>query len=400
MRHYFAEVFFVKTPGVTYFRQNVSEHTPVITSWPIPTQSINKKHPPNVYFKPHLGNLETLMPKVLEIIERSPRIAQISKCQNYTATFHTIQQDRSNYHQTILDQETRLLPNIYSYEQTPHVQSDQQTNNIAQANLQRRIDDKAQLFSLLWKNVHPHVLNLENNLLTYYFERNERIRLEIEKRIYHKRWTDHAMSQARSNSQRAYAQFLHESNYLSAITPTMHKKFREMYAMTLQHKTIRLLRHCRHLQPYVLYQHIIKSDSVKSYPLKFDAERATPQRLQIPFSTSNIQLTNCSSPNPTTPTLTRTLPKRINPNTQKSPLLQPNTKLNQTTYHKHNQTYMPLPWQWSKISDIRQDSFKTNLTISSIKRQLYTLLHIINNRYIATRRFLANLFHKRINCDT
>jgi len=340
------------------------------------------------------------MPKVLEIIERSPRIAQISQCQNDTATFHTIQQDRYNYHQTILAQETRLLPNIYSYEQTPYVLSDQQTNNIAQANLQRRIDDKAQLFTLLWKNVHPHVLNLENNLLTYYFQRNEQIRLEIEKRIYHKRWTDYAMSQARSNSQCAYAQLLHESNYLSAIIPTIHKKFREMYAMTLQHKAIRLLRHSRNLQPYVLYQHIIKSDSVKSYPLKFDAERATPQRLQIPFSTSNIQLTNCSSPNPTTPTLTRTLPKRINPNTQKSPLLQPNTKLNQTTYHKHNQTYMPLPWQWSKISDIRQDSFKTNLTISSIKRQLYTLLHIINNRYIATRRFLANLFHKRINCDT
>ena len=338
------------------------------------------------------------MPKVLEIIERSPRIEQISKCQNYT-TFHTIQQDHSNYHQTILDQETQLLPNIYSYEQTPHVQSDQQTNNIAQANLQRRIEDKAQLFSLLWKNVHPHVLNLENNLLTYYFQRNEQIRLEIEKRICHKRWTDYSTSQARSNSQRAYAQLLHESNYLSAIIPTIHKKFREMYAMTLQHKTIRLLRHCRHLQPYVLYQHIIKSDSVKSYPLKFDAERAT-QQLQIPFSTSNIQLTNRSSQNPTTPTLTRTLPKRINPSTQKSPLLQPNTTLNQTKYHNHNQTYMPLPWQCSNISDTRQDSFKTHFTISFIKRQFYTLLHIINNRYIATRRFLANLFHKRVNCDT
>ena len=173
-----------------------------------------------------------------------------------------------------------------------------------------------------------------------------------------------------------------------------------MYAMTLQHKAIRLLRHSRNLQPYVLYQHILKSDFIKSYPLKFDAERATPQRLQIPFSTSNIQPTNRGSPNPITPTLMRTLPKLINPSTQKSPLRQPNIKLNQNTHHIHNQTYMILPWQWSKTSDIRQNSFKTEFTISFIKRQLYTLLHIINNRYIATRCFLANLFHKRINCDT
>ena len=404
-RHYFAEGFYVKKTGEKYFRQHIREHTPAIASWLIPTQQINIKHPPNVYFKPHLGNLEMLLPKVLEIIERSPHIEQISQCQNYTEAFHTIQQERSNYHQTILDQETQLLPNIYSYEQTPHVQSDHQTNNIAQANLQRRIDDKAHLFSLLWKNVHPHILNLENNLLTYYFERNEQIRLEAEKRLYmtftyQRTWVDARISDARSNKRRAYAQLLHDSNYFSAIIPAIHQKFREMYAMTLQHKAIRLLRHSRHLQPYVLYQHIIKSDSVKSYPLKFDTERATPQRLQIPFSTTNIQPINHSSPNPITPTLMRTLPKLINSSTHKSPLSQPNTKLIKNTYHIHNQTYIILPWQWSKTSDKRQDSFKTEFTISFIKRQFYTLLHIINNKYIATRRFLTNLFHKRIKCDT
>jgi len=330
-RHYFAEGFYVKKPGVTYFRQNVREHTPVITSWPIPTEQINIKHPPIVYFKPHLGNLETLLPKVLTIIERSPHIAQISKCQNYTATFHTLQQDRSNYHQTISDQEKQLLPSIYSYEQPPHAQSDQRTNNIAQANLQRRVDDKAQLFTLIWKNVHPHILNLENNLLTYSFERNEKIRLEAEKRLYmtftyQRKWVDARISDARSNKQRAYAQLLHESNYLSAIIPAIHQRFREMYAMTLQHKAIRLLRHSRHLQPYVLYQHIIKSNFVKSYPLKFDAERATPQRLQISFPTPNIQIINHSSPTPITPILRQTLPELINPHTQKSPLSQQTTK--------------------------------------------------------------------------
>ena len=399
-RHYFAEGFYVKKTGVTYFRQNISEHTPVITSWPIPTQSINNKHPPNVYFKPHLGKLETLMPSILEIIERSPHITQISKCQNYTATFHTIQQDRSNYHQTILTQETQLLPNIYSYEQTPHVQSDQQTNNIAQANLQRRIDDKAQLFRLLWKNVHLHVLNLEYNLLTYYFQHNEEIRLEIEKRIYHQRWTDYATSQARSNVRRAYIQLFNEINHLSVIIPAIHKKFREMYAMTLQHKAIRLLRDSRKLQPYVLYQHIIKSDFIKSYPLKFDADRATLQRLQLPFSTSHIQSINRSSPNPITPTLILSPSKLVNTSTQIPPLRQTNTNLNQNTYHIQNQTYMVLPWKWPKTSHIRQDPFMKEFNISYLKRRLYTLLHSINNRYIATIRFLANLFHKRINCDT
>jgi len=340
------------------------------------------------------------MPKVLELIERSPRIAQISKCHNYTAAFHTIQQDRSNYHQTLLDQETQLLPNIYSYEQTPHVQSDQQTNNIAQANLQRRIDDKAQLFSLLWKNVHPQVLNLENNLLIYYFERNEKIRLDIEKRIYHKRWTDYAKSQARSNAQRAYAQLLHESNYLSAIIPTIHKKFREMYAMTLQHKAIRLLRDSRNLQPYVLYQHIIKSDSIESYPLKFDAERATPLRLQTPFLISYTQPTNRTSSNPAIPTLTQTLPKLVNPTTPQSPLNQQTARVNKHASYAHNQTYKIIPWQWYNMSYSRQDSFTTKFTTSFIKRHLYNLLHSLNNKYIATKRFLANLFHTRIQCDT
>jgi len=404
-RHYFAEGFFVKKTGVNYFQQNIREHTPAITSWPIPTQQINIKHPPNVYFQPHLGNLETILPKVLKIVERSPRIEQISKCQNYTETFHTIQQDRSNYHQTISDQETQLLPNIYSYEQTHYVRSDQQTNNIAQANLQRRIDDKAQLFSLLWKNVQPHIANLESNLLTYSFEHNEQIRLEAEKRLYmtftyQRTWVDARISEARLNKQRAYTQLLYESNYLSAIIPAIHQRFREMYAMTLQHKTIHLLRHSRHLQPYVLYQHIIKSDFVRSYPLKFDAKRATPQRPYIPFSTLNIQPINSSSPNPITPTLTRTPTQFIKSNTQKITLSKPKTKLNKSTHHIHNQTYMVLPWQWSNTSNIHQESFRTKFTISFINRQFYTLLHIINNKYIATRRFLVNLFHKRIKCDT
>jgi len=217
---------------------------------------------------------------------------------------------------------------------------------------------------------------------------------------YQRKWVDARISDARLNKQRAYAQLLHESNYLSAIIPAIHQRFREMYAMTLQHKAIHLLPHSRHLQPYVLYQHIIKSDFVKSYPLKFDTERAIPQRFQIPFSTLNIQPINHSSPNPITPILRRTLPKFINPSTQKSPLRQPETKLNTHTYHIHNQTYMILPWQWSNTSDIRQDFFRTEFTFSFIKRQFYKLLHIINNKYIATRRFLTNLFHKRIKCDT
>ena len=31
-RHYYAEGFYVKKPGVKYLRQNIDEHTPVITS--------------------------------------------------------------------------------------------------------------------------------------------------------------------------------------------------------------------------------------------------------------------------------------------------------------------------------------------------------------------------------
>ena len=407
MRHYFAEGFYVKKTGVTYFRQNISEHTPIITSWPIPTQSVNEKQPPTVYFKPQLGNLETIMPRVLEIVERSPRIAQILKCQNYMATFHTIRQDRSTFHQTILDQETQLLPTIYSYEQTPHVQRDQQTNNIKQANLQRRIDDTADLFRLLWRNVQPHLLNLQNNLLIYHFENNEETRLKIEKRIYHKKWIDYTTTKAHANAQRAhskaqraYAQLLYETNYISAIIPTIHTKFREMYAMTLHHKAIRLLRNSRHLKPYVLYQHIINSDSIESHPLKFDATRASPSRLPTPFLISSAKSTRHTFSSSPILTLPQDSSTRVKQTTSPLTETQQTARTNKHAEYKNNQTYNLVPWPWPNTPQSRPYLSALQITISIIKRQFYNLLHRLNNKYIVTKQFLANLFSKRIKCDT
>jgi len=156
-------------------RQKVIEHTPHITSWPIPANKINIKHPPNVYFAPHLGQLEMLLPKALHLIQRPPRIEPITQCTNYTQTFRTIRQERFNYHQTILNYETSLLPEIYSYDQPVYSQRDKKNNNVEQGNLQRRIDDKSQLFKLLWTNVHSHITNLQKNLLRHYFANNEKI---------------------------------------------------------------------------------------------------------------------------------------------------------------------------------------------------------------------------------
>lgn len=76
-KHYYAEGFYVKKTGIRYFRQNIREYTPVITSWPIPTQKINIKYPPHVYFKPHLGQVETLLSKALNLIRNPPHIAPI-----------------------------------------------------------------------------------------------------------------------------------------------------------------------------------------------------------------------------------------------------------------------------------------------------------------------------------
>jgi len=400
MRHYYAEGFYVKKPGVKYFRQNLTEHTPVVTSWPIPTQQINIKHPPNVYFKPHLGNLETIMPRVLQIVERSPHIAQISKCQNYMANFHTIQQDCSNYHQKMFDQNKPLLSNIYSYKQTVHAKSDKRTNNVAQANLQRRINDKAQLFRLLWNNVHPHVLKLEHNLLKYQFESSEETRLDIEKSIHHKIWTDYATWQALSKAQHAYAQLLYETNYLSTIIPKIHKNFREMYAMTLQYKTIRLLRNSQHLKPYVLYQHIINSDSIESYPLKYDAARSSSPRWPTHFTVSSTKATPQTSSSSPIITLPQDSSTRTKQTTSPVTEAHQTERTNTHAEYNQNQTYNLVPWPWPNTPHSRPYLPTLQFIISIIQSQFHNLLHRLNDKYIVTKQFLANLLSKHIKCDT
>jgi len=172
-----------------------------------------------------------------------------------------------------------------------------------------------------------------------------------------------------------------------------------MYAMTLQHKAIHLLRTSRLLQPYVLYQHIITYDSIKSYPLKYDTERATPQQLQTPSTTLNTKTINHSSHKPNTSTIAQILPKVITSKIQILPSRKAQQKLQKYTQHFFNQTYMSLPWQKSNTSNARYYSFKTKLTISFVKRQLYKLLHIINQKYVATKSFLENLFHAHTKCD-
>jgi len=399
MRHYHAEGFYVKKPGVKYFRQNIDEHTPVITSWPIPTQTINQKHPRNIYFKPHLGNLETIMPRVLQIVERSPHIAQISKCQNYTATFHTIQQERSNYHQNLYEQQIPLLSNIYSYKQTSLAKSNEQANNVAQANLQRRIDDKAQLSRLLGNNVQSHVSNLEHNLLKYQFESSEEARLDIEKRIHHKAWTDYATSQAHSKAQHAYAQLLYETNYLTASIPSIHKKFREMYAMTLQHKAIHLLRNSRQLKPYILYQHIINSDSIESYPLKFDATRASPSRLLTIFLNNSAKSKSHIFPSSPILTLPQYFPTRDKQTTSPVMETQQTEKTKKHAEYNNNQSYNPVPWPGLHTPHSRPYLPTMHSIISIIQRQLHNFLHHLNNKYITTSQFLTNIFNKHFQCD-
>jgi len=408
-RHYFAEGFYVKKPGITYLRQKVVEHTPHITSWPIPTQKINIKHPPSVYFKPHLGNLETLLPKALNLLQRPPRIDPILQCTNYTQTFRTIRQERFNYHQTISNYETSLLPELYSYDQPDHHQRDKKINNIQQGNLQRRIDDKSQLFHVLWINVRPHILNLQENLLSHYFTNNEKMRLKAEQRLYmtffhQQTWLNSQISKARLKERRAYNQLLHECNYLSAIISPMHQRFREIYAMTLQHRAIQILRNSKNLQPYILYQHIITSAFINSYPLKFNPSRMITPQIQpsiltpftnIPTRTSNSPQSTVQSStpqrntsNPFAPTFTEVFLQKQQPHLRKP------------KQRSSNQHYMLLPWKLHTISDTREYSLQNNPMMQFIKRQIHRILYKIQQTRIAAKNFLEKVFLIRINCDT
>jgi len=333
-------------------------------------------------------------------VERAPHIAQISKCQNYTANFHTIQNERSNYHQHLYAQQTPLLSHIYSYKQTSLATSNEQVNNVAQANLQRRIDDKAQLSRLLGNNVQSHVSNLEHNLLKYRFENSEETRLDIEKRIHRKAWTDYATSQAHSKAQQAYAQLLYETNYLSAAIPTLHKTFREMYAMTLQHKAIRLLRDYRQLKPHVLYQHIINSDSIESYPLKFDATRESLSQKLTSFLNGSSKSNNHKFLSSPILTLSQEFPTRVKQTT--SPVLetQQAKNINQHTEYNNNQTHNPVPWPWPSVTHSHLYLPTLQSVISIIQRQIYNLIHSLNNKYIVTKQVLISLFKERIKCDS
>ena len=400
MRHYYAEGFYAKKPGVKYLRQNVDEYTPVITSWPIPSQTINQKHPRNTYFKPHRGNLETTLSKIFQIVTRPPHIAQISICQNYTENFRTIQNERSNYHQNLNEQQPPLLSHIYSYKQKSLATNNDQGNNVKQANLQRRIDDKAQLSRLLGNNVQSHMSNLEHNLLTYQFESSEETRLNIEKRIHHKIWTDYATTQAHSKAQYAYAQLLYEINHLSAVIPTLHKTFREMYAMILQHKAIRLLRNDQQLPPHILYQHIINSDSITTTPLKYDATRENPLQALTAFliasSTANRR-TFLSSPILTS---SQEFSTRI-PQTTSSALETQQTKsINQYAEYNNNQTHNPVPWPWPNVKHSRPHLPTLQYVISKLQRQIFNLIHNLNSKYISTKHTLIRLFKEYTNCDT
>jgi len=400
-------------------RQKVIEHTPHITSWPIPTNKISIKHPPNIYFAPHLGQLEILLPKALHLIQRPPRIEPILQCTNYTQAFRTIRQERFNYHQTIYNYETSLLPEIYSYDQPFHSQRDNKTSSVEQSNLQRRITDKSQLFKLLWTNVHPHITNLQKNLLVHYFTNNEKMRLKAEKRlcmtsIYQRTWLNSQISNVRLKERSAYNQLVHECNYLSTIISAMYQRFREMYAMTLQYNAIQLLRHSRNLQSHILYQHIITSEFINSYPLKFDPRQMTTRQSQpsvlTPLTTTIAQTSN--------PITTQKMIRHSPPSTtQRSTLLQPPSTSPRPISHSvfpqkqqhlshnaiqriFNQPYMLLPWKLHNTSSTHKYSLRNNPTLHFIRRQFYRILHKIEQTRIAAKSFLEKVFHTRINCDT
>jgi len=166
------------------------------------------------------------------------------------------------------------------------------------------------------------------------------------------------ISHARLSERRAYRQLLIECNYFSTIIPAMHQRFREMYAMTLEHKALHLLSHFTELQPYVLYQHVITSDFITSYPLKFDPERTTARTVPVLASTPATQSLNHTSQNSNRQNHTQTTPRStdLEFHTSSSRTLQKKTQKN--AHRSLNQTYMFLPWKHLNASDTRQYIFK------------------------------------------
>jgi len=224
--------------------------------------------------------------------------------------------------------------------------------------------------------------------------------LHIEKRIHHKIWTDYATSQAHSKAQHAYAQLLYETNYLSAVIPTLHKTFREMYAMTLQHKAIRLLRNDQKLPPHVLYQHIINSDSITTTPLKFDATRENPLQALTSFllasSTANKR-TFLSSPILTS---SQEFSTRIQQTTSSALETQKTKSISQYAEYNNNQTHNPVPWPWPSVTHSHLHLPTLQSVISKLQRQIFNLIHNLNSNYISTKHTLIRLFKEHIKCDT
>ena len=99
-------------------------------------------------------------------------------------------------------------------------------------------------------------------------------------------------------------------------------------------------------------------------------------------------------------TLSQEFPTRVKQTT--SPVLetQQAKNINQHTEYNNNQTHNPVPWPWPSVTHSHLYLPTLQSVISIIQRQIYNLIHSLNNKYIVTKQVLISLFKERIKCDS
>ena len=99
-------------------------------------------------------------------------------------------------------------------------------------------------------------------------------------------------------------------------------------------------------------------------------------------------------------TLSQEFPTRVKQTT--SPVLetQQAESTNKHAEYNNNQTHNPVPWPWPNITHSRTYLPTLQSVISIIQRQLYNLIHRLNNKYIVTKQVLISFFKEHIKCDS
>ena len=270
-RHHYANGMYAKKPGVTYLRQQVTEHRPTTHSWPLPDLNWRCKLQQKRYCSPYLGDLEYHMLRALHTLKESDSVQHL--CANYTTNFTSLQQIKMDYHQTAIERYSILHHTIFSFNHSlePFLHGPLSTYTLDIKRLQNQLKDRIALRNLAGSNVQPKYAQLLKSVFLTEFIKETYTRYTFE----HFKYND-LPTRFINQEQRFYYQHvvnIYHNNlvtmlfYFKIMRLSMYEQYMHTYAIKHTLQIIQHLQKTFTLQANIIYRHSFTHDKFFSTPI-------------------------------------------------------------------------------------------------------------------------------------